>query len=191
VAKFAGKYRESKNSIAVFKSHVYKKVSLKLRRGRPLDQAWFNNYNTLAKTNKHLPKLLSLISDTEFTMEKVDIKEDLETYFRHSTSPYGKKFFSEGSELKVVCEHNDMQIKILDAFNTCWIQGLRYSQENRQSKISFFVHGDMSLRNFVITKQNNIMLLDPDAYSWQGNYIFAKHFAQYTQLYGNVIKNMA
>lgn len=174
--------------VKVYDDHVYKQIIPSRDRTVPLTKEWFKTYNSLAKRNPYLPMLLELVSPTEFIMERVHILTSLDKFFKYD-------------EYKRYSPHNDINflLNIVQMFTFCFNQSLEFSknlheQQERQGNKHidtnrFFTHQDMGLYNIVVTKDENLILLDPDSYRFvHGERTFSKYLAHHTTLMGNIIR---
>ena len=181
-------FKRDYSRVEVYDDHVYKKIIPSRDRAVPLTKEWFKTYNSLAKRNPYLPMLLELVSSTEFIMERVHIITTVDKFFKYD-------------DYKKYSPHNDINflLKIVQMFTFCFNQSLEFSkslheQKERQGNKhidtnKFFTHQDMGLYNIVITKDENLMLLDPDSYRFtHGERTFSKYFTHHVTLMGNILR---
>jgi len=117
----------------------------------------FNLYRELSSHKDHFMKVISWISPTQYTTEKLDILCDVENaltqHHRFSRQTY---------------------IDIYATYNQIYLDSLELSKNRWSDK--FFMHRDLSLNNVVITKQNKVMLIDEDSFSVTPDFMPWKYF---------------
>ena len=107
----------------------------------------FNMYRELSNGRDYFMKVISWISPTEYTAEKLDIVCDIQNAL---TQQDKYKFPRE------------VYLDIYATYTKIYTDSLELSKNKWNDK--FFMHRDLSLNNLVITKQNEIKVIDADSF---------------------------
>jgi thiamine kinase-like enzyme len=115
-----------------------------------LDKHWFDLYTKVSNKNNSLVKVLELQDENTIIMERLNIIATAEELFEDpkiiSVKPSVMK--------RLMCD-------ITITMQSVWSDMLNFSK-NLPDNL-FFLHGDFTLHNIVITKGLNVKVVDPDA----------------------------
>jgi len=146
----------SKSKIEVYDNYVVKSL-----KNQKLDNRWFDAYRQLSQENDFLVKIDKQNSRSEFTMERLDIITDLDKILKDEDFYY--------------LLDKEMICKIIEVFNNAFLIGVNYSKNLDNG---FFYHTDLHLYNFVLTKNREVKVLDPDSFQFQENFDHAYRYFQ-------------
>jgi len=155
--------RESK---IVFK----KNLVIKTLRRESWSKENFDLYKQYSSRNNYAVKLIEWIDEKTFSMEYIDIDQSVSTLIEDQ--------YNLSEEFK-----RDFLILYTRIYTEC----LLFSKQNLPAG-SYFMHKDMNLANFVLDKQGNIKLLDPNSFTIQNNPINESYAFRSQQLLWNLMK---
>ena len=172
------KHQEPNNKIFVKNNKVYKS----LRKGIVCGPDWLRCYRKIYEHNKNLVKVYDVIDEGKMiVMEKLDIICTLNDLF---INPKYQHLITKD----LICD-------IINVLCTSWAIDFKFSKTLEADQ--YFVYMDLKLINLVLTRDNKIKYIDPDAYGFTSELDNAHKFVQVhvelmhrIQRYYNKIKNV-
>ena len=129
---------------------------------------WYDSYKVLQGSNNYLVKVHSVSDDgLALEMEYLDILCNLEDLFE-------KEEYEHLFTKDIICE-------IMAAVSQTMLSDMEYAQTLGDDL--FFIHGDFTLSNMVLTKDMQVKVIDPDSYGFcHGMSESSKYFQTMTGL---------
>jgi hypothetical protein len=112
---------------------------------------WYDSYKVLQETNNYLVKVYNISADgLNVEMEYLDIICNIEDLLE-------KEEYEHLITKEVICN-------IMSAAGQTMLTDMEYAQTLPEDL--FFIHGDFTLSNIVLTKDMQIKVIDPDSYGY-------------------------
>tara|TARA_Y100000022_G_C13196647_1_gene350676 strand:+ start:168 stop:728 length:561 start_codon:yes stop_codon:yes gene_type:complete len=134
-------------------------------KNKPLDDVWFEKYNYLQNNNEAFVKVYKTNGFDTIEMENLDILSTVDELFCFNKNPK-----QENINKDLICD-------IVYAMQSTWNDMIKYSKT--LSFDSFFLHGDVTLQNVVVTKDLKVKLIDVDSIAENDYKLSAKHIRKY------------
>mgnify|MGYP001579941877 CR=1 FL=1 len=131
----------------------------------PLDSIWFEKYNHLQNNNEAFVKVYSTNGFDTFEMEKLDILLTVNDLFCFNKNPKQEHITKD-----LICD-------IVYAMQSTWNDMMQFSKTLKEDL--FFLHGDFTLSNIVVTKDFKVKLIDVNAIIENDYKLSAKHIRKY------------
>lgn len=148
-------------TIKYYKNYVIKKLDNPILK---LDQEWLTHYQAVADNNNYLVKVNRIVKENlTFEMERLDIVSDIAHIFNVS-------------ELRHHLTRNVVS-EIYKAVNTTWIDSIQYSNDIGLEHGSYFLHGDMALKNILLLADGSVKIGDPESFHIMDRLHYAESYA--------------
>lgn len=125
---------------------------------------WLKHYQEIANRNNFLVKVNRVVEEnTAYEMEKLDVVNDVAQIINQP-------------KLKHLMTRSLIS-KIYEAVNTTWVDSIKYSDEIGLEDGSYFLHGDMALKNILLLTDGSLKLGDPESFHYMNKMRFAEGYA--------------
>jgi thiamine kinase-like enzyme len=143
------KIEKENTTIEIFDDYVVKHLKNKTK-----TQGWYESYLEFSADNPLYVKILDF-EPSKLILEKVDIFSPVNNYLK-STEKINR----------------DLCLNICESYFKVILDCVEYS---KKEKNIYWTHDDLTIDNFVITKDNKIKLIDPDSFHFCKNPIDYKY----------------
>ena len=125
---------------------------------------WLKHYQAIANRNNFLVKVHRVVEEnTAYEMEKLDVVSDVAQIIARP-------------ELRHLITRSFI-CKLYEAVNTTWVDSIKYSDEIELPNGSYFLHGDMALKNILLLTDGSVKIGDPESFHYMNKMKFAEGYA--------------
>lgn len=125
---------------------------------------WLKHYQAIANRNNFLVKVHRVVEEnTAYEMEKLDVVSDVAQIINQ---PKLQHLITRS----FIC-------KIYEAVNTTWVDSIKYSDEIELPFGSYFLHGDMALKNILLLTDGSLKIGDPESFHYMDRMRFSEGYA--------------
>tara|TARA_B100000925_G_C21968926_1_gene456897 strand:+ start:115 stop:636 length:522 start_codon:yes stop_codon:yes gene_type:complete len=124
-------------------------------------------YKKFSELNEYCVKVTDFVDSQTFTMEKLDIVDDVHHLLE---TPYYKHFVDD-----------ELIFNIIHTWARVYADCISFSKQNLPPN-QYFLHGDMTLENMVVTTDKKVKLLDPNAFKTHEKFLTTKYLGNYSRI---------
>jgi len=125
---------------------------------------WLKHYQAISTRNSFLVKVNRVVEEnTAYEMEKLDVVTDLAQIIARP-------------ELRHYITRNLIS-QIYEAVDTSWVDSIKYSDEIGLEDGSYFLHGDMAIKNILLLTDGSVKIGDPESFHFMDRLHHAERYA--------------